>query len=236
MSCLHLSFQHLGKPKKPVDQTRLQPIEFPMAQLTGPHLRPLINALARLRITLFREWPYLYDGSFEYERKYLQTYIESPEAVAVLVFHPDVPKSLSAEELAQFGDQLIGASTGLPLSDETAELRQPFEAAGHDPGRVFYFGESLLLPEFRGHGIGHRFFDCREAFARALGHIDICTFCAVQRPEDHPARPADYQPLDAFWTGRGYAPDERLQTTYRWQDVGEKQESAKLMQYWLRQL
>lgn len=236
MSCLHLSFQHLGRPQQPVDQTRLQPVEFPMAQLTGPHLRPLIPALAQLRIQIFREWPYLYEGSLDYERKYLQTYIESPESVAVLAFHPEVPKTLSAEELAQFGEYLIGASTGLPLSDETVEFRQPFESAGLDPEQVFYFGESLLLPEYRGYGIGNRFFDCREAFARALGHIDLCTFCAVQRPDDHPARPANYRPLDAFWQRRGYAPDKRLQTEYRWRDVGADHETAKPMQFWIRRL
>lgn len=209
---------------------------YAMAQLTGPHLSLLVPALARLRISVFREWPYLYDGSMDYESKYLRTYIESPEAVAVLVFHPDVPKNLSAEELASQGDRLIGASTGLPLADETEEFKQPFIDQGHDPERIYYFGESILLPEYRGQGLGKRLFQEREAFATGLGRFDQFAFCAVQRPEKHPQRPADYQPLDDFWYGQGYQPQPELVAHYRWLDVGDKKQSEKPMQFWIKSL
>jgi len=33
-----------------------------------------LEDIARLRIQVFREWPYLYDGSMEYEREYSRTY------------------------------------------------------------------------------------------------------------------------------------------------------------------
>ena len=86
---------------------------------------------------------------------------------------------------------------------------------GIDPASVFYFGESVLLPEYRGQGIGHAFFDHREAAARAWG-ASRASFCAVIRPPDHPARPAGYVPLDAFWAKRGYAPVPGLIGEFTW--------------------
>ena len=100
---------------------------------------------------------------------------------------------------------------------------------------MFYFGESVLLPEYRRQGIGHAFFDHREAAARRWG-ADKASFCAVVRPEDHPARPADYTPLDAFWRRRGYAPVPGLTGEFSWQEHGETGESPKPMQYWMRDL
>ena len=39
--------------------------------LTGTDLDTALDDLARLRITVFRDWPYLYDGDLDYERRYL---------------------------------------------------------------------------------------------------------------------------------------------------------------------
>ena len=100
----------------------------------------------------------------------------------------------------------------------------------------FYFGESILLPAYRGYGLGHRFFDQREAHARSFGTFTHTCFCAVQRPESHPAKPAGYRPLDEFWLKRGYKPVPGLQSTFSWPDVGESVATEKPMQYWSRLL
>lgn len=55
-------------------------------RVTGPTLERCIPEVARLRIEVFRDLPYLYDGSAAYEAQYLRTYVDSPDAVAVLVF------------------------------------------------------------------------------------------------------------------------------------------------------
>ena len=122
--------------------------------LTGPAIAAAIPALAELRIAVFKEFPYLYDGSITYEAAYLQTYLECADSLIVTV---------------QDGAEIVGASSALPLAFETPELRQPFETQGWDVGRVFYLAESVLLPNFRGRGLGHQFFDLREAHARRLG-------------------------------------------------------------------
>lgn len=178
------------------------------------------DALARLRIEVFRDFPYLYEGDFAYERRYLATYMQSPGAVIIGAFD---------------GDELVGAATAAPLADHFEEFAAPFAARGFDPAGFFYFGESVLLNPYRGRGVGVRFFEERERAAREAG-FSACVFSAVVRPADHAARPAGYQPLDAFWTNRGYARIEGLTTGFSWRDVGEAQESIKPMEYWARTL
>src|SRR5690606_21744902 len=104
------------------------------------------------------------------------------------------------------------------------EFKAPFLAVGIDPQQVFYFGESVLSSSYRGRGLGVRFFEEREAYARRLGRFDWCAFCAVERPKDHPLRPAGYAPLDEFWGRRGYAQRADLRTMLAWQDIGEEGE------------
>jgi GNAT superfamily N-acetyltransferase len=178
------------------------------------------DALAALRCTVFREWPYLYEGTRDYEAKYLQVYIDCPRAMCVLV---------------RDGDRCVGASTVIPLVDAPADMQQPFLDGGVDLTRIDYFGESVLLNDYRGRGLGVKFFELREAHARSLG-LPMCAFCAVQRPDDHPLKPAGHVPNDAFWQRRGYAKAPMLQTTLAWTDIGERSSTRKPMQYWLRTL
>jgi GNAT superfamily N-acetyltransferase len=189
--------------------------------LSGSDIKPYLRDLARLRIEVFRDFPYLYDGTQEYEEKYLQTYIDSPDSVVVLAYD---------------GDIAVGASTGLPMTDETEEFQRPFVEAGYDPARIFYCAESVLLPSHRGKGIYKHFFEGREGHARRLGRFDYCAFCCVQRPADHPQRPADYAPLDPIWTRFGYVKHPELVTHYHWKDVGDAEETAKPMVFWLKSL
>jgi GNAT superfamily N-acetyltransferase len=93
----------------------------------------------------------------------------------------------------------------------------------------------VLLADYRGRGIGHRFFDLREAHARATGHRRVA-FCGVIRAVDHPGRPADHAPLDPFWRKRGYAPLPGVVARFRWKDLGEAQETQKPLQFWMRDL
>jgi GNAT superfamily N-acetyltransferase len=196
-------------------------VSIRVQRFSGGGLERHIDELARLRIEVFREFPYLYRGSLDYERKYLKTYMGVADSVIVLAFD---------------GERVVGASTGLPMESETDEVKGPFVAHGYDPARVFYFGESVLEGSYRGKGLGVRFFEEREAHARGLGLFDWTCFCAVQRPADHPRRPPGYVPLDAFWKKRGYAKHPELATTFSWQELDEETESEKPMVFWLKRI
>lgn len=187
--------------------------------LTGAEISSAVGDLARLRMAVFGEWPYLYDGDAAYEEHYLHEFLKAPDGVLVAAFD---------------GARIVGAATASPMRSQKAEFRSPFDARGLATDRLFYFGESVLLPHYRRQGIGHAFFDHREAQARRCG-ASAATFAAVIRTEDHPARPAGYAPLDAFWRKRGYAPVEGLITELAWKEHGETDESPKSMQYWMRE-
>lgn len=188
--------------------------------LTGPALDTALDDVARLRIAVFRDWPYLYDGTLDYERDYLQTYRDSAGAILVGAFD---------------GPRLVGAATGTPMEDHAADFAAAFATTGVALGDIFYCAESVLLPEYRGRGLGHRFFDLREDHARALGRSHVA-FCSVMRPGDHPRRPAQYRSNDAFWAKRGYAPLPGVVAEFSWKDLGDAGESRKPLQFWMRQL
>lgn len=188
--------------------------------LIGADIHPYIEDLARLRITVFREYPYLYDGSHSYEERYLQTYADSDRSFMAVVFD---------------NDMIVGASTAIPMVDEMQEIKTPLLGQGYDIKSMLYLGESILLPEYRGRGIGHRFFDDREKYAHSL-ELTTTAFCAIVRPSNHPRRPDDFTPLDPFWEKRGYHISPDLTTTLTWKDIDEEEEHPKPMQFWIKQL
>lgn len=188
--------------------------------LTGEALGAALEDVARLRITVFRDWPYLYEGDLAYERDYLQPYQNSATAIVVGAFD---------------GARLVGAATGTGMEDHAADFAAPLSAAGYDLPEVFYCAESVLLPAYRGQGIGHRFFDAREAKARDIGRR-YSAFCSVVRPMDHPKRPHDYRPLDEFWRKRDYDKISGVFAKFSWLDVGKVKETTKPLQVWIKDL
>ena len=188
--------------------------------LARDEIEASVEALARLRITVFREFPYLYAGDPDYERRYLETALGSAGAVVIGAFDATA---------------LVGAATAGPLADHFREFAEPFAARGWSAGDFFYFGESVLERDYRGQGIGHLFFDHREEAARTAG-FRHAVFSSVIRPGDHPERPAGYRPLDGFWRARGYRPVEGLVTRFSWTDIGVAEETEKPMQFWMKTL
>lgn len=189
------------------------------AVLTGQQVGEVLDDLARLRIAVFRDWPYLYDGDADYERDYMRAY-QSPGAVVVAAYD---------------GARMVGAATGAPMEHHASDFAAAFAGRPEPLEQIFYCAESVLLPDYRGRGLGHAFFDGREAQARALGRR-FSAFCSVMRPADHPARPAGYRPLDGFWRGRGYAPLPGVIAEFEWKDHGEPAATRKPLQFWMKPL
>jgi len=190
-----------------------------LLDLRGADLDPWLEKLGRLRIQVFREYPYLYDGTEAYEQEYLKTYQKSARCLLVLVVDDD--------------QSVVGATTCLPLEDECEEFRAPFSGQQIAIDEICYFGESILLPELRGQGLGKEFMRRREAHARSLG-LKSAAFCAVDRPDDHPQRPPDYRPLDDFWRSQGFEKREDFRASFPWKEIGEEHESHKTLTFWMK--
>ena len=98
--------------------------------ITGEEIHSILPDLARLRMIVFRDWPYLYDGTLEYEEKYLKTFAAAKGAVVIAAYD---------------GSEMVGASTGAPMIEHADEFGEPFKKAGYDISKIFYCGESVLL-------------------------------------------------------------------------------------------
>ncbi|SFJ74929.1 GNAT family N-acetyltransferase [Celeribacter neptunius] len=188
--------------------------------LRGADVESALDDLANLRITVFRDWPYLYDGDLEYERRYMASYAGNENAVLVAAFD---------------ADRLVGAATGSPLLGHAEDFAEAFSHHHWPMEEIFYCAESVLLPAYRGLGAGHAFFDAREDHARRLG-LTYSAFCSVIRPEDHPLRPEGARSHDRFWRGRGYHPLAGVIARFGWKDVTEDSASEKELQFWGKQL
>lgn len=187
----------------------------------GEEIETVFEALANLRITVFRDYPYLYEGTVAYENEYLKTYSKSARSLLFAVYD---------------AERIVGATTCIPLSDESEEVKKPFQEAGLNIETIFYFGESILLQPYRGLGIGNRFFDEREKHAQSFGTFNMTCFCSVVRPDDHPLRPKEYQPHDKFWTKRGYQKNVSLQSQFEWLDINQSVSTSKPMIYWTKEI
>ena len=78
-----------------------------VAPLTGAALVSALPEVARLRIAVFRAYPYLYDGDYDYEAEYLKLYANTPGAIVV-----------AARDGAN-GNRLAGAATGPETIDDS---------------------------------------------------------------------------------------------------------------------
>lgn len=196
--------------------------DFSIHVLSGSEISSCIEDLARLRIQVFREFPYLYDGSEEYERKYLAGYSHSSTGVVAIV---------------KFNDRVIGATTGMALNEAAPEFSKPFQDSDfpYNLSNIFYLGESVVEKNFRGRGFGKIFFDIRESWAKnTIPNLEWTTFCAVLRPNNHPAKPTHYQNLESFWQRLGYEKQDGLIAQFEWKEIGENKESTKPLMYWTK--
>jgi GNAT superfamily N-acetyltransferase len=188
--------------------------------LSGAALRAALPALATLRIRVFAEWPYLYAGDADYEAGYLRRYAEGAGAAVVVAFDGAAP---------------VGIATCQPMAEAHAPVQAAVRRRGLDPAAICYFGESVLLPEYRGRGAGVGFFAAREAHARALG-LATAAFCAVVRNGNDPRKPAGYLPLDGFWRNRGYVRRPDISCVFHWREPGDAAETPHSLGFWLKGL
>ena len=176
-----------------------------------------IEDIARLRISIFREYPYLYDGDQGYEADYLKKFIHTEDSIMVLAFSDE---------------NIVGALTGLPLRCEEPNVREPWIQSNIQVDHLYYFSEGLLRREFRNRGIGRRMFQLAENWVENTHRYKAFTLATVIRSEDHPRKPENFSSTDRFWEKLGYRKTKDIVCTIPWKEVGEVQESPKPLLFW----
>ncbi|TXI86668.1 MAG: GNAT family N-acetyltransferase [Crocinitomicaceae bacterium] len=195
--------------------------EFTYVRKTGNQILEVAHDFALLRIAVFKEFPYLYAGEMAYEMEYIQTYAQSENAFLFAIYKDG---------------KMIGASTCIPLEDETMEVKQPFLDARYPISEIFYFGESMLLPPYRSMGFGHLFFEEREKYARQFSSVRTVCFCAVQRSKNHPLKPAAVFEKDTFWTKKGFVERLELVCEMEWKDLDKEVSDFKQLTFWTKSI
>lgn len=186
----------------------------------GSTIKPYTHSVSKLRSDVFREYPYLAEPDLIRETEFLRKIASSKEAVGVLVFD---------------NTTIVGASFGIPLV-QMEEMNKPFQEKHLSADSYYFFTESVLLKHYRNRGIGHHFFDVREAHVIHLKKYRHICFSTPVRPENDPQRPSTYFPLDDFWRKRGYVPHPELKSRAAWKEVGETKATEKTMIFWIKDL
>ncbi len=179
-----------------------------------------IEELARLRIEVFQDFPYLYDGDMAYETEYLKTLIDAPNNLIVMAFN---------------GTEVVGAATGLPLNHQTENISAPVAESGYDIEKVYYLGESIIRKPYRNIGINTKFFEAAEQRAKSLGEFEFLSFCSVQRPADHPAFPEGFAEPREYWEQLGFQPTNII-CNITWKDLQEPTASPKNLRFWMKSI
>ena len=192
-----------------------------VSSYTGDTVKDLIPEVAKLRIEVFREYPFLYDGDLSYEERYLNKFFDMKDAIVCCALDDDRP---------------VGMSTGYPFIYEAKNLQEVLRKSGRNPEEYFCFGESILRKSYRGQGIGKKFMDEREAHVNKLGKYRYICFYTSLRPENDPRRPKEYRPLAPFWRSRGFEEHPELVGMVSYKEIGEEAETPKKMIFWIKEL
>lgn len=188
--------------------------------LHGSEIAPYIPQLAKLRLCIFCEYPYLYEGSFACEEEYLSMYSSSKNSLLILL---------------EDNHQMIGAATGLPLAECNTEIQSLFLKHNIPTQGIFYFGEILILKAYRNKKMGNALYRQFEKSVKEKRARKI-VFYELIREENEEKKPADYFPLDNYWKKKGFVKQEDLITYFAWKEVGSTEEIEHPMVLWTKDL
>lgn len=193
--------------------------------MIGSEGQKYIELLSTLRINTFREYPYLYEGNLDYEKKYVAGYLTSKQSLIAV---------------AKVDEKIAGISTGIPLiseSDIVADAKLLFEQNNINPEHYYYYGEIIVLPEYRQQGLTKKLYAAKEKLVKQWGYQSVC-FLTVTRPDNHTLQPLDYEPLDPMWKHLQFHKNN-LKINYKWptlQSDGSVIECDNEMEFWCKAL
>lgn len=197
-------------------------------ELSGQQITLFIRDIGQAIRDVYKEWPYLYEGTVEEQEEYVQKrYIDRPDSVVCAAFDQK---------------QLIGLAMGVPLCDAPAHYLTPFISDNLCMGMplkdIFYWGELIVRPECRQKGIAKQLCNQLENHIITKGYKAIA-FCTVERPTDfhlNNLKPENHFSPDSRWGDFGFTKHEDLTFKGEWRLVEESEESKHHMVYWFKKL
>ena len=182
----------------------------------GEKIKDVIDELGNFRITIFKEYLYLYDGNLDYERKYLSRYGNISDSILLLVRNKE---------------GILGAATGIPLVNDEPEFTEPFKDKNLD--EIFYIGELMIRKDNRSKGIGTLLLKNMLDLIDKNQFKTVCLY-TVDRGNNHPLKPDFYQSPDSLWRKFGFEKHSSHIVYFSWRDLGNVVETEKPMNVWIK--
>jgi len=197
-------------------------LAYEFTVLKSADLASVLPFIAEQRMSCFSGYPYLYDGTFEYEMSYLSWFANLLQSAAVVVYYEQKP---------------VGFLTGVAavsFGEHFTDSQQAFESQGLDFASYYYFSECIVVPGHRGHNLSEQMFALLEEYALRNG---FTKFCFVTEEHDyHLLKPASYISLGKHWERLGYT-KSNIEIRQRWktfQADGTSTDSDHTLTYWLK--
>lgn len=186
----------------------------------GVEVLHYLDAIIHLRVTVFREYPYLYGGDPEAEEGYVKTFARSKRSLFVL---------------AKNHEEVIGCLTSIPAIDVLTESwATALRKLSVDS--MIYLGDMLLLKEYRNQKIGSKMYDLFEKTVRKDETYSKIAFQEIVRPKDDPKRPTTYRSLDPFWNKRSYIKHPEMTQQISYLEIGDSAPVEHTFVFWIKEL
>lgn len=183
-----------------------------------------IDQMADMRITYFREFPYLYEGSKEYELHYLNQYKQ---------------KAVDAYLVQAFDqDKLVGILTGCAFKSDIEVIRdgaQLFAQKELWVDNYYYIGEAIIIPEYQGRKILPQLIFKLGKTIRKLNKYQSLCFLTVIRKDDDSRKPVDYHSSDQLWLKLGCQKTD-ITCSFEWPTImsdNSVQNILNEVQFWI---
>lgn len=193
------------------------------------HGKDIVNYtkfISQLRIDVFADFPYLYKGDLAYERKYMIAYETHPHSTIAI---------------AKVDGEIAAVSTGIPLSSEAEIIsgsKELFDKLKLDIEKIYYYGEIITIPKFRGLKLSAKLLEQQDDFIRQQWGFTHTSILTVVREEKHPLKPADYQSSDRVWERIGFS-RTGIQVKFYWptfQVDGSVKEEEHFLEFWVKSI
>lgn len=152
--------------------------------------QPYLRLLAQMRLSEYKEFPYLYVGNME-EDFAITNYFTFKDGLLVIAFQ---------------GETVAGMYSGVPMCTPSNFLQDcsvQLAGEGVDINKCFYASDLIVNPRFKRQGIGVQLLKRLFQEVKAMGYDTIMGVTSF-RPLDHPLRPKDYFDTDSIWEKHGY--------------------------------
>ncbi len=178
------------------------------------------QALARLRLSYFAHFPYLYKGTEAEELAHSVPFFTCPRAYVTLLLE-DTPH----------GEHIAGIATHQPLADAWDGLHEPFLRNGLDINAFYYYSEGIVEHAHQQKGIGRLFQHSVEESARTL-HILKLTAMTVYREDAHPLRPRNYVSFSEYMKKFQYRRMSEMDIEITWPTMPHGAEEGHVLHFW----